>query len=116
MPTLALKPGAPVLREITLDALESRHVAEGRQRVGHQIGTIRELTAQLASGNPSVWAVGLAGHLPKERLARVVADVRDTGPESCYPKARLWSFVEIWIARRQELQPNTKLAGRDYGP
>ncbi len=77
--------------------------------------TIRELTAQLARGNPSVWAVWLAGHLPRERLAGAVADLQETAPELHYAITLLWSFVESWIARRWELQPDANLPDTDDG-
>lgn len=71
--------------------------------------TIRELTTQLASDSPSVWAVWLTGHLPRERLAGAVADLQESVPELHYAITLLWSFVESWIARRWELQPNAIL-------
>ena len=77
--------------------------------------TIQELTTQLAGGNPSVWAVWLAGHLPRERLAGAVADLQQTAPELHYAITLLWSFVESWIARRWELQPDANLPDTDDG-
>ncbi len=78
-------------------------------------GTIQELTAQLAGGNPSVWAVWLAGHLPRERLTGAVADLQETAPALHYAITLLWSFVESWIARRWELQPEANFPGTDGG-
>jgi HEAT repeat protein len=75
--------------------------------------TLRELTAQLTSGTPSVWAVWLVGHLPRERLAGAVADLQETAPELHYAITLLWSFVESWIARRWELQPEANLPDRN---
>ena len=71
--------------------------------------TIRRLTGQLARENPSVWTVWLAGHLPRQRLAGAVADLQETAPELHYAITLLWSFVESWIARRWELQPDANL-------
>lgn len=86
-----------------------------RQHGALSDGAIRELTAQLASGNPSVWTVWLAGHLPRERLAGAVADLQETAPELHYAITLLWSFVESWIARRWELQPDANLPDTDDG-
>ena len=72
--------------------------------------TIRELTTQLAGDAPSIWAVWLAGHLPRERLVGAVADLQESAPELHYAITLLWSFVESWIARRWELQPNAILS------
>ena len=77
--------------------------------------TIRELTARLARENPSVWAVWLAGHLPRERLAGAVADLQQTAPDLHYAITLLWSFVESWIARRWELQPDANFPDSDDG-
>ncbi|MYA40670.1 MAG: HEAT repeat domain-containing protein [Gemmatimonadetes bacterium] len=86
-----------------------------RQRGAVSDEAIRELTAQLASSNPSVWAVWLVGHLPRERLAGAVADLQETAPELHYAITLLWSFVESWIARRWELQPEANLPNADDG-
>lgn len=75
--------------------------------------TIRDLTAHLAGANPSVWAVWLAGQLPKERLAGAVAGLQQKAPELHYAITLLWSFVESWIARRWELQPDADLPDTD---
>ncbi len=75
--------------------------------------TVAELTAQLASGNPSTWTVWLAGHLPRERLAGAVAELQETAPELHYAITLLWSFIESWIARRWELQPSANLPDTD---
>ena len=77
--------------------------------------TIRELTARLARENPSVWAVWLAGHLPRERLAGAVEDLQQTAPDLHYAITLLWSFVESWIARRWELQPDANFPDSDDG-
>ena len=86
-----------------------------RQHGALSDGTIGELTAQLASGNPSVWTVWLAGHLPRERLAGPVADLQKTAPELHYAITLLWSFVESWIAERWELQPDANFPDADGG-
>ena len=75
--------------------------------------SIREISAQLAGGNPSVWAVWLAGHLPRERLAGAVADLQRTAPELHYAITLLWAFVESWVARRWELRPSADLPSLD---
>jgi HEAT repeat protein len=75
--------------------------------------TVAELAAQLASGNPSIWTVWLAGHLPRERLVGAVADLQETSPELHYTITLLWSFIESWIARRWELQPGANLPDTD---
>ena len=64
-----------------------------------------EITEQLGSESPSVWAVWLAGHLPRERLAGAIADLRQKAPELHYAITLLWSFLESWVARRWELEP-----------
>ena len=84
-----------------------------RQHGALAADTVRKLTAQLAGGNPSVWAVWLAGHLPRERLAGAVADLQQTAPELHYAITLLWSFVESWVARSWELQPGANLPATD---
>jgi len=80
-----------------------------RQHGALSAESLGELTAQLASGNPSVWTVWLAGHLPREHLTGAVAELQDTEPELHYAISLLWSFIESWIARRWELQPGANL-------
>ncbi len=70
--------------------------------------TIHELFAHLAGENPSVWAVWLAGHMPRERLAAAVDGLQQTAPELHYAITLLWSFVESWVARRWELRPDAE--------
>ena len=86
-----------------------------RQHGALSADSIREIFAQLTGGNPSVWAVWLAGHLPRERLAGAVADLQRTAPELHYAITLLWSFVESWVARRWELRPGADLPATD-GP
>ena len=71
--------------------------------------SIREISAQLVGGDPPVWAVWLAGHLPRERLAGTVAGLQHTAPELHYAITLLWSFVESWVARHWELRPGADL-------
>ena len=80
-----------------------------RQHRALSAASIREISAQLAGRNPSVWAVWLAGHLPREPLAGVVARLQRTAPELHYAITLLWSFVESWIARHWELLPGADL-------
>ena len=89
-------------------------IAAGSAEALRQHGTlsadsIREISAQLAGVNPSVWAVWLAGNLPRERLAGAVADLQRTAPELHYAITLLWSFVESWVARHWELRPGAEL-------
>ena len=78
---------------------------------------VRVLSAQLSSQKPTVWAVWLTGHLPRERLAGTVADLQETVPELHYAVTLLWSFVESWISRRWELRPGARRPrGRKDGP
>ena len=74
---------------------------------------VHEVSAQLAGENPPVWAVWLAGHLPRERLAGAVADLQRTAPELHYAITLLWSFVESWVVRRWELRPCAALPAAD---
>ena len=66
---------------------------------------VREISAQLVGADASMWAVWLAGNLPRERLAGAVADLQETAPQLHYAITLLWSFVESWVARRWELRP-----------
>ena len=84
-----------------------------RQHQPLSADSIREVSAQLAGGNPSVWTVWLAGHLPRERLAGAVADLQRTAPELHYAITLLWSFVESWVARRWELRPDAEFPDAD---
>ena len=84
-----------------------------RQHGALSADAISVLSAQLAGDNPSAWAVWLAGHLPRERLAGAVADLQRTAPELHYAISVLWSFAESWIARHWELQPSAKFPHTD---
>lgn len=76
-----------------------------RQHGNLSSATVLSICEQLASKEPSVWTVWLAGHLPKERMASAVANLQQTAPELHYAITLLWCFVESWIARHWELQP-----------
>lgn len=84
-----------------------------RQHGSLSADSIREISAQLAGSSPSIWAVWLAGHLPRERLAGAVAELQRTAPELHYTITLLWSFVESWVARRWELRPGADLPSVD---
>ncbi len=91
------------LREV--DANVAAGCAEAlRQHGGLPEENLRDIV-RLA--DESQWAVWLLGHLPKERVASLVAGVRDTDPQLHFAVTVLWSFVESWIARRWELNPGS---------
>jgi hypothetical protein len=71
--------------------------------------TLNVLAADLRSGEPSLWAVWLVGHLARTRVAGAVAGLEDTAPQLHYAITLLWSFAESWIARRWELNPGPAL-------
>lgn len=73
-----------------------------RQHTALTDKAVRELSIQLSRANPSVWAVWLAGNLPRERLAVTVQRLQDTAPQLHYAITLLWSFVESWVARQWE--------------
>ncbi|MBI4032581.1 HEAT repeat domain-containing protein [Candidatus Berkelbacteria bacterium] len=66
---------------------------------------VDSLTAEARSGEPTDWAVWLLGHLPREQVAPLIAELQQRSPEIHYAISLLWSFVESWIARRWELRP-----------
>lgn len=82
-----------------------------RQHGALSTEALLQITDQLAGVNPSVWAVWLAGHLPRHRLAGAVADLQHKAPELHYAITLLWSFVESWVARRWELSPGLRASG-----
>ena len=69
---------------------------------------VREIWAQISRTDPSVWAVWLAGNLPRERLAAAVDGLQESAPQLHYAITLLWSFVESWVARRWELRPRAE--------
>ena len=75
---------------------------------------MREIGAQPAGANPSVWAVRLAGHHPPERLAGVISRLQPTVPEVHYAITLRGSLVESWVARRWELQPTASFPVVDH--
>ncbi len=87
-----------------------------RQHTALTDNAVRELSVQLSRENPSVWAVWLAGNLPRERLAVAVQRLQDTAPQLHYAITLLWSFVESWVARQWELLPSADFPtkGSDY--
>ena len=66
---------------------------------------IESLTSEVRSGEPTDWAVWLLGHLPREQVAPLIAELQQRSPEVHYAISLLWSFLESWIARRWELRP-----------
>ena len=74
---------------------------------------VREISAQLVGADPSLWAVWLAGNLPRERLAGAVAGLQETAPQLHYAITLLWSFIESWVARRWELRPGADFPAAD---
>ena len=74
---------------------------------------VREVSEQLTGAEPSIWAVWLAGNLPRERLAETVAHLERTAPHVHYAIILLWSFVESWVARRWELRPDAQFPRAD---
>ena len=74
---------------------------------------VREISAQLVGADPSLWAVWLAGNLPRDRLAVAVAGLQETAPQLHYAITLLWSFIESWVARRWELQPGADFPAAD---
>lgn len=73
-----------------------------RKRGELDANAIQVLSEQLR-GAPSQWAVWLAGHLPRERVAATVAGLERTAPQLHYAITLLWAFVESWIARHWDL-------------
>lgn len=67
---------------------------------------IAHLVDDLRSATPSPWAVWLYGHLPRDQVAEAISDLQPTAPALHYAISLLWSFVESWIARHWELNPD----------
>lgn len=70
---------------------------------------LNALATHLHSDSPSVWAVWLAGHLARERMAGAIAGLEESSPRLHYAITLLWVFAESWIARRWELNPGPVL-------
>jgi len=70
------------------------------------------LVDELRCGNPGQWVIWLVGHLPRDQFASVVAEFQHRRPELHYAIVLLWSFVESWIGRHWELNPDAHFPDR----
>jgi hypothetical protein len=78
-----------------------------RQQGSLPTEVISALTQGVQESNPSVWAVWLLGHLPRERVAPAIVGLQGSAPQLHYAISLLWSFMESWIARRWEDHPGS---------
>lgn len=76
-----------------------------RQQQPLQDEVLSRLVNRLKRDDPSQWAVWLLGHLPRDQVSAVIADLQKSAPELHYAISVLWSFVESWIASKWELSP-----------
>jgi HEAT repeat protein len=67
---------------------------------------IARLVDDLRSADPSPWTVWLYGHLPRDQVAEAIADLQQTAPALHYAISLLWTFMESWIARHWDLDPD----------
>ena len=79
-----------------------------RQQQSLPQSAITQLVEELRSETPSQWAVWLFGHLPRDQVARNIADLQQTSPALHYAISLLWSFMESWISCHWEPYPNGK--------
>jgi len=76
---------------------------------------VNQLANDLRSEHPSPWSVWLFGHLPRDQVASAIADLQQSAPPLHYAISLLWSFVESWIARHWELNPDGPSATTHQG-
>jgi HEAT repeat protein len=105
--------GGPAIPSLLAGLREaSGEVAAGCAEVLRQQRTtlpdeaITSLLEQIRSKDPAIWAVWLAGNLPREQVASVIAGLERTAPSLHYALTLLWSFSESWIARHWERSPH----------
>lgn len=80
-----------------------------RRAEGLPTNVIDSLIKELNSPEPQKWAVWLIAHLPREQFATTIDALQHRKPQLHYAISLIWSFVESWIARNWELQPQPAL-------
>jgi hypothetical protein len=84
-----------------------------RQQASLPAEAVSELSQGIQTSRPSIWAVWLLGHLPRERVVPAIVGLQGSAPHLYFAISLLWSFMESWIARRWEANPGP--VGPDTG-